>query len=81
MQMGVSYRPNSTTVPTGSEAEAPTQANAPNSTKAPTGSGEAETSPPTVSAARSARSCEPFRQQILELLDQGLHAKPHPPRR
>lgn len=66
---------NSTTAPTGSEPQAPTGSGDPNSTKAPTGSDASQPPSATATSTTSKSSCEPFREQILEMLEQGLHAR------
>ncbi len=62
-------RSNSTTAQTGS---APTGSEDSNSTKAQTGSAS---DPPAPTAPQSGSHCEPFRDIIIEKLEQGLHAK------
>ena len=58
------------------EAEAPTGAVDSNRAKAPTGSNEVQTAPNRAKAPTGSRSqCEPFREQIVGKLDQGLSAQ------
>ena len=66
---------NSTKAPTGSEAQAPTGSEISNSTTAPTGSDGSDGTAPAAVPAKSNSRCEPFREQILEMLEQGLHAR------
>ena len=58
------------------EAEAPTGAVDSNRAKAPTGSNDVQTAPNRAKAPTGSRSqCEPFREQIVGKLDQGLSAQ------
>ena len=61
------------------EAKAPTGSDTSNGAKAPTGSGpqpeDANRATPAKAPTGSRSECEPFREQILEMLDQGLSAQ------